>query len=109
MKALLMTGLMAMILPAHADVYRCQDTGGKTIYQEMPCEKANLTTVKKLEKPVGEPSPEAIEKAQAESRALIQRYNERKQAEREASRKETEKPQTQQKTEKPNEHENGEH
>lgn len=88
MKALLLIGLMAIAFTAQADVYRCQDTGGKTIYQEMPCEKANLTTVKKLEKPVGEPSPEAIEKAQAESRALVQRYNERKQAEREAAKKE---------------------
>lgn len=92
MKALLMTALMAMIFPVQADVYRCEDKGGKTIYQQMPCEKANLATVKKLEKPAGEPSPEAIEKAQAESRAMIQRYNERKQAEREAAKKEKSQP-----------------
>ncbi|MBZ0104107.1 MAG: DUF4124 domain-containing protein [Sulfuricella denitrificans] len=108
MRALLLAGLMAMIFPAQADVYRCQDTGGKTIYQEAPCEKANLTTVKKLEKPVGEPSPEAIEKAQAESRAMVQRYNERKKTEQESARKETEKAKVQQNTEHPDEHDAGE-
>lgn len=92
MKALLLTGLMAMVFPAQADVYRCQDAGGKTVYQEAPCEKANLTTVKKLEKPAGEPSPEAIEKAQAESRALAQRYNERRKARQEAQKKENGQP-----------------
>ena len=90
MKGLLLIGLMGMAIPVQADVYRCQDAGGKTVYQEAPCEKANLKTVKKLEKPVGEPSPEAIEKAQAESRALVQRYNERKKAEQEAAKKEKE-------------------
>lgn len=89
MKALLLIGMMAVVVPAQADVYRCQDAGGKTVYQETPCEKANLKTVKKLEKPMGAPSPEAIEKAQAESRALIQSYNERKKAEQEAAKKET--------------------
>jgi hypothetical protein len=89
MKALLLIGMMAVVVPAQADVYRCQDAGGKTVYQETPCEKANLKTVKKLEKPMGTPSPEAIEKAQAESRALIQSYNERKKAEQEAAKKET--------------------
>mgnify|MGYP003445830744 CR=1 FL=1 len=90
MKALLLIGLMGMVFPAQADVYRCQDTSGKTVYQEDPCEKAKLKTVKKLEKPMGEPTPEAIEKAQAESRALIQSYNERKKAEQEAAKKEKE-------------------
>jgi Skp family chaperone for outer membrane proteins len=97
MKALLLIGLMVMVFPAQADVYRCQDSAGKTMYQEAPCEKANLTTVKKLAKPMGEPSPEAIEKAQAESRALVQRYNERKKAEQEASKKEKEHQETEQK------------
>ncbi|MFA5241466.1 MAG: DUF4124 domain-containing protein [Sulfuricella sp.] len=90
MKALLLIGMIAVVVPAQADVYRCQDAGGKTVYQETPCEKANLTTVKKLAKPVGEPSQEAIEKAQAESRTLIQSYNERKKAEQEAAKKEKE-------------------
>ena len=89
MKALLLIGMMAVVVPTQADVYRCQDAGGKTVYQETPCEKANLKTVKKLEKPIGAPSPEAIEKAQAEARALIQSYNERKKAEQEAAKKET--------------------
>lgn len=100
MKALLLIGLMAMAFTAQADVYRCQDAGGKTVYQEAPCEKANLKTVKKLEKPVGEPTPEAIEKAQAESRAMIQRYNERKQAEREAAKKAKEPPAANQREER---------
>lgn len=86
MKALLLIGLMTMVLPAQADVFRCQDAGGKTVYQEAPCEKANLKTIKKLEKPAS-PTPEAIEKAQADSKAMIQRYNERKKAEQEAAKK----------------------
>lgn len=90
MKTLLLIGLMGLAFPAQADIYRCQDASGKTVYQETPCEKANLKTVKKLEKPIGEPTPEAIEKAQAESRALIQSYNERKKAEQEAAKKEKE-------------------
>lgn len=97
MKALLLIGILGMAFPAQADIYRCQDAGGKTVYQGDPCEKANLKTVKKLAKPAGEPSPEAIEKAQAESRALVQSYNERKKAEQEAAKKEKE----QQKAEPP--------
>lgn len=109
MKTLLLTGLMIMAFPAQADVYRCQDAGGRTVYQEAPCEKANLKTVKKLEKPAGEPSPEAIEKAQAESRALVQRYNERKKAEKEAAAKEKEPQETEpQKTPPPDEKKAGE-
>lgn len=104
MRALLLMGLMGLVFQVQAEVYRCQDAGGKTVYQEMPCEKANLKTVKKLEKPAGEPSPEAIEKAQAESRALVQRYNERKKAEQEATNKEKE----QQKTVQPDERGAGE-
>lgn len=106
MKALLLIGMMGMIFSAQADVYRCQDTSGKTVYQGDPCEKANLKTIKKLEKPAGEPSPEAIEKAQEESRALVQRYNDRKKAEQEAAKKEQEKEQLKndpQKTAQPNE------
>jgi len=103
MKALLFVGLIGMAVPVQADVYRCQDVGGKTVYQETPCEKANLTTVKKLAKPLGEPSHEAIEKAQAESRTLIQSYNERKKAEQEAAKKEQQKT-DQQKTAQPDEH-----
>lgn len=102
MKALLLIVLMGAAFAVQADVYRCQDASGKTMYQETPCEKANLKTVKKLAKPVGEPSPEAIEKAQAESRALVQRYNERKKAEQEAAKKE------QQKTEQPDKSTTGE-
>ncbi|MDP2963079.1 MAG: DUF4124 domain-containing protein [Sulfurimicrobium sp.] len=111
MKALLLIGMVGMVSPVQADVYRCQDAGGKTMYQEAPCEKANLKTVKKLEKPIGEPSQETIEKAQAESRALVQRYNDRKRAEQEAAKKEKEKEQQgteQQKTAQPGEHRAGE-
>jgi len=101
MKKLLFICLMGMGFTVQADVYRCQDVGGKTVYQETPCEKANLKTVKKLAKPLGEPSPEAIEKAQAESKALVQRYNESKKAEQEAAKKEQEKEKEQQKMEPP--------
>jgi len=111
MKALFIIGLTCMTFAAQADIYRCQDAGGKTLYQETPCEKANLKTVKKLAKPLGEPSQEAIEKARTESRELVQRYNERKKAEQEAAKKEQEKePQKteQPKTAQPDEHGAGE-
>ncbi len=108
MKALFLIGLMGVAFPVQADVYKCLDAGGKTMYQEMPCEKANLKTIKKLEKPAGEPSQEAIERAQQESRDLVQRYNERKKAEQEAAKKAKEKEMEQQKMAQPNEHRTGE-
>lgn len=95
MNKLLLIGLMSIVFPVQADVYKCVDTGGKTVYQQTPCEKANLKTVKKLEKSV-DPSPEAIqqavEKSQADIKAYNQRHSERKKAVQEAPAKEQEAP-----------------
>lgn len=88
MKTLFLIALLGMVFPVQADVYRCQDAGGKTVYQEAPCEKENLKTVRKLARPVGEPSQETIEKSQAEIKAFNQRYSDRKKAEQEAAQKE---------------------
>ncbi len=88
MKALLLIGLLGVIFPAQADVYRCKDAGGKTVYQETPCETANLKAVGKVAKPASAPSQEAIEKSQAEIKAFNQRYSDRKKAEQEAANKE---------------------
>lgn len=88
MKALFLIGLLGMAFPVQADVFKCKDAGGKTVYQETPCETANLKAVGKIAKPVGEPSQEAIEKSQAEIKAFNQRYSDRKKAEQEAAKKE---------------------
>lgn len=88
MKALFLICLLGTAFAAQADVYRCRDAGGKTVYQEIPCETANLKAVGKVAKPVGEPSQEAIEKSQAEVKAFNERYSARKKAEQEAAKKE---------------------
>lgn len=88
MKALLLIGLMGIVFQVQADAYKCRDTGGKTVYQDTPCERANMKAVGKVAKPVGDPSQEAIEKSQAEIKAFNQRYSERKKAEQDATKKE---------------------
>lgn len=104
MKALLLIALMGVVFPVQADAYKCRDAGGGTVYQEKPCETANLKAVGKIAKPVGEPSQQAIEKLQAEVKASKQRDSDRKKAEQETAQKEA----GQQKTDQPNEHGNGE-
>lgn len=103
MKALLLIALMGVVLPVQADAYKCRDAAGKTVYQEKPCETANLKAIGKIAKPVGEPSQEAIAKSKAEAEAFNQRYSERKKAEQEAEQKAA----GQQKTDQPNERRNG--
>lgn len=88
MKALLLIGMMGIVFPAQADVYKCKDTAGKTVYQETPCEASRLKPVGKIAKPLGEPSQEAIEKTQAEIKAFDQRHSDRKKAEQEAEKSE---------------------
>lgn len=88
MKALLLISLMGIVFPVQADAYRCKDSAGKTIYQEKPCETANLTPVGKVAKPVGTYSPEAAEKAQAEVKAYNQRQAERLKSAQEAAKSE---------------------
>lgn len=99
---LLLVVSMGAVFPAHADAYRCLDAGGKTVYQEKPCETTNLKAVGKVAKPVGEPSQQAIEKSQAEVNAFNKRYSERKKAEQEAEKKEAEQIEAQQKANPPN-------
>lgn len=47
----LMIALMGLALPVQAEVYKCMDANGRSVYQEMPCETSKLQQVGTVKKP----------------------------------------------------------
>ena len=60
MKRLLLASLLALALPASAQLFKCVNAQGKTIYQDQPCEeKSKQSTLKGAPAPAAAPVEEA--------------------------------------------------
>lgn len=51
MNKLLLISLLGLAFSAHAGAYKCQDSSGRTVYQETPCEGASLKSVGTVKAP----------------------------------------------------------
>ncbi len=90
MRSVMILAALALAGSAHAQVYKCVDASGKTVYMQSPCPKGDRATTIDRNAPAAAPAPAAGQNAapgQKSAAQLEQEFRKRRLEQQEASKK----------------------